>query len=306
MTYGELRLFLKKLAPTIDQELIDGWISDVYTEILDAVPWKRTESESVIQVGDSYITGTVALTRGSTTVTGTSTVWAATMDGRMLRIGSENSYYQFTYVSTTSGTLDREYEGVDVTGASYRMDEARFLLPTDCRVVQGVRPLDGRKNLELLSPMELNRKFPNRNSYGDAVWYSPTWDTASDPPIMQLEFGPVPQAPGSGGTTPAFVVAYIYDPDPSPADTSTSLLPWTRPAAIKAGVRAEMLAHEKDLGGAAYYRGRFKELLQQMAVINAQQRGPQKIQLAKQWRRRAPGDFLNRTRGPRNDDFEDS
>lgn len=68
-----------------------------------------------------YITGTVAVTAGSTTVTGTGTVWTSGMIGRSIRLG--NWYYEITAVaSATSLTIARESADT-LSGASYEIAE---------------------------------------------------------------------------------------------------------------------------------------------------------------------------------------
>ena len=119
-------MLLSKAAPGVDLELIDNWIINRYNErILSSIPWKRSETTSIIQSPASVIAGTVAVNQGSTSITGTGTAWSATQTGLMIRIGggpitgalglgasmpAGQEYYQFTYVSATSGTLDRPYE----------------------------------------------------------------------------------------------------------------------------------------------------------------------------------------------------
>ena len=73
MTYGQIRLQIQQENPDLSVDLIDGWIQERYTEILDALSWKRQEAESVFQAPDSYATGTVDLTRGGNAVSATGT-----------------------------------------------------------------------------------------------------------------------------------------------------------------------------------------------------------------------------------------
>src|ERR1035441_8175333 len=140
MTYGQIRLRLSKLAPAVDLELIDGWIQDRYTEILDGLPWKRLEGETVIQSPASYQVGTVTATLGATSIAGAGTNWTSDMDGLTIRIGNNEEFYVFTQTDATDATLDRPYEGGDGgPGLSYRIDQNIFLLPADCRILRGVR-----------------------------------------------------------------------------------------------------------------------------------------------------------------------
>src|SRR3990167_5562213 len=55
-------------------------------------------TEGVITTVAPYATGTVAMTNGSKTVTGTDTVWTSAMVGRKIRFGSDNAYYRIAAI----------------------------------------------------------------------------------------------------------------------------------------------------------------------------------------------------------------
>lgn len=291
-TYGSLRLLIQKENPGVDLELIDSYIQTRYTEILDQLPWKRQEADSVIQSPASYQTGTLTATQGSTSITGVGTTWTSAMTGLMIRIANTEEYYQFTYVSATSGTLDRGWEQPTGSLLAYRIDQAVFLLPADCRILRGVTPLHDRVHgLRRVTPAELAQMAPQRRTYGAPAVYCQTWDSFSDPPQMQVELYPVPSAPNSAGVTPSFVVDYSFDAaqfSASAVITSASLLPWVRPGALQAAVRADCLRLAKDWNGAAAMDTRAKELVQAMLKINAAQRGPQQIRTAAHLKRQDP------------------
>lgn len=292
MTYGQLRLLIQKENVGADLELVDSYIQNRYTEILDQLPWKRQEADSVIQSPASYQTGTVAITQGSTALVGTGTTWTAAMTGLMIRIANTEEYYQFTYVSATTATIDRGWEQPTGTLLAYRIDQAVYLLPSDCRILRGVTPLHDRTHgLRRVTPVELMKIAPQRRSYGAPEVYCQTWDSFSDPPQMQVELYPVPDAPNSAGVTPSFVCDIAFDASQFSAATnitSASLLPWVRPAALQAAVRADFLRLAKDWTGATAMDTRAKELVQAMLKINAAQRGPQQIRTAEQFRRQDP------------------
>lgn len=290
MTYGALRLRLSKLCPGTDIEVVDGWIQDRYTEILDSLPWKRQETETIFQVPASYATGTLAATQSSNAITGTGTTWTSAMNGRRIRVNNTSEYYTFTYVSGTTATLDRVFESPTATGLAYRIDQAIFLLPATARIVRQVHPLHNRNQpLELVTPGEMNRITASRNWYGTPKYAAPTWDSATDPPQLQLELFPAPSVPDSSSSLLSFGVDQIYDQaDIDPTSTSTSMLPFVRPACLIAGVQADFAALKGDQMGIITYEARFKKLVGDMAMINALQRGPQKIRLAPELIRQAP------------------
>lgn len=296
MTYGEIRLHLQKALPGVDEELIADWIQERYTRILDSLSWKRQETESVLQAVASYAIGTLTVTQGSVIVTSddpTPTVFTSAMTGRMIRIGNTSEYYQFLYVSPTVGNLDRGYEGPDATGISYRIDQAVFLLPSNCRILRQVTPLHNMDHpLEIVPPSELNRLSSDRNSYGTPIYAAATWDNFSDPPQLQIELFPVPDCPDSTTNLLSWAIGYIYEEAEIDKDaTSASLKPFVRPACLIAGVKADAMrprpSWDGNLNAAEAYEAQYDKLLGQMQMINAQQRGPQQIQLADNLKRRA-------------------
>lgn len=289
MTYGQLRLQITQENPGGVLEKIDGWIQDRYTEILDRIEWKRAQSDSVLQSPASYVAGTIAAVEGSADIIGVGTSWTAAMTGRMIRLDNQTEYYQFTYVSSTLARLDRGWEHPSTSASTYRIDQAVFLLPEGCRILKGCRSLHAwEPPLERVTPGELSRRAGQRLSYGSPTMYAPTYDNFSDPPIMQVELYPIPDSPGSSGETLSFVVDYDFDSSVlTPSATSASLLPWVRPAALKAGVKANALLDAGDWNGAKMMQSEMDRLVSIMARTNAAQVGPEPIRLAPEYGRRS-------------------
>lgn len=92
-------------------------INDAYKKWAAAKQWDDLTAVGVINVKDEYTAGTVAVTNGSTTVTGTSTVWTSAHLNRILKVsGYEETYKATTIGSNTVITLDQSYNGT--TGAT--------------------------------------------------------------------------------------------------------------------------------------------------------------------------------------------
>jgi len=289
MTYGAIRLRLSKLAPSVaaDLELLDGWLNDVYQEILDRLPWKRSEADFVFQAPQSYDTGTVAATQGLAAITGTGTAWTAGMNGLVIRFANQDAYYQLTVTNGTAATLDRPYEGATDAALTYRIDQPVYVMPSNCRIIRAVAPMHDRlKPLELITPAELDRRCISRNEYGVPRYAVPHWDNFSDPPRMQLELFPIPDSPNSAGEIPSWAVDYVFDQaELDPDVTGKTLLPWVRPAAILEGVLAKVRRHEEKIQLAQEHERQFEKLVKAMMMTNALQRGPQEIRLAPELRR---------------------
>jgi hypothetical protein len=383
MNYGQIRLRLTKAVPGVDLELIDGWMQDRYAQILDELPWKRLEGESVFQVPPSYAAGTVAAIQGNSAIVGTGTTWTTAMTGRAIKINNGNEFYQFTCTDATHGTLDRPFEqatGAIVTAAvgaagtgyvsgdlfnitgggdgaaqgqviavgaggsvqsfqllsngstyavasgltttigsgsgltinvtavgassgfSYRIDQNVFLLPASCRILRGIRCVNLGWKLDgdhFISAAEMKRMFRRLPTYGTPQYAACTWDAFTDPPLQQVELCPIPVSPDSNGQTPGFAVDYIYDPAAIDATaTSTTLLPWVRPAALIEGVTADMKLHLDNFNSANAHEAKFLNLLNQMKRVNGAQRGPQPLRTSPELRRQTAPHYSHGPKHP--------
>lgn len=81
-----------------------------------------------------YNTGTVAISAGGTTVTGTGTTFTTAMTGRYIRFRGETLQYKFTYVGATSGTISPAYYGTsNLSGVTFELTDDRQALPSGFR-----------------------------------------------------------------------------------------------------------------------------------------------------------------------------
>jgi hypothetical protein len=68
---------VKRFRPNVSDQLIQDWLTARVRQALDArTYWSDLIIQKVLSVPAAYSTGTIALTTGSTTVTGTGTAWA--------------------------------------------------------------------------------------------------------------------------------------------------------------------------------------------------------------------------------------
>jgi hypothetical protein len=294
MTYGQIRFLLTKALPGVDPDLLDGWIQDRYTRILDRLKWSRLELETAIQTVAPYQTGTVAVTAGSNAVTLTGGTWTTAMTGRAFRVDGRSEYYEFTRASATTGTLDRNYEGDTAAAATYKIVQFVYALPSDCRMLAAnPRLLDAPAVLDRLSSRgELNASAPGRPSLGTPRVCAPYMDAASDPPVMQIELYPIPD------DVYGIAVPYIAE-QADLSSTSTTLLPWLRPGCLKSGVLADGQKHLKDWNAADRYERDFESQLTEMAQDEARRKGPQPMRAADWMVRHRVERALRSVRNPR-------
>lgn len=89
---------------------------------------------------DSYTTGTVTATNGSTTITGSGTTFTVAMIGRYFNITDtggtgDGNWYRITgFTSTTALTIENKYDGATVSGKTFTISEI-FSLPEEMHML---------------------------------------------------------------------------------------------------------------------------------------------------------------------------
>jgi hypothetical protein len=83
------------------------------------------ESKEVDMTEDDYTDGTVTVTNGDATVTGSSTTFTAGMVGRYFATDNDKNWYRIeSFTSTTSIELNKAFEGTTGATQTYRIIEA--------------------------------------------------------------------------------------------------------------------------------------------------------------------------------------
>lgn len=115
-----------------------------------------------------YTTGTVAITKGETSVTGTSTVFTAAMVGRKIFVGSGNTYYIIaSFTSTTAITLDAPFIDTTVTTASINIVKDRYKLPADLDNFKVMKQIKNKQSIVDLEPTAFDMFEPSPTSEGN-------------------------------------------------------------------------------------------------------------------------------------------
>ena len=280
LTFGEVRFQCQKRFPGVDSDVLDSLINERYRRALRKLDWRRLRVQAVLQTVAEYTTGTVAVTEGSTALTGTDTVWTAAMSGRAIRIGSDDEYYQFTRTADTTGTLDRAYEGEDDTEATYQIWQSIYVMPTDMAQLHTMRVLGDTMDLDQVSQEDLDEQDSTRSTYGSPSRYALHMDDTSTPPRVQVELHPGPDE--------VLAIPFWYTQDPQLFGSSATgdfLAPWLNPDEIYLGVEADVRRLAKDYAGA-----QLAEALQGAAASEGRQAearriGPQRLKMGPQFTR---------------------
>jgi hypothetical protein len=119
-----------------NEDYAKGLINDSYTRTLPALEdWTPLIKDTTLAMTARYNTGTVAVTAGGTALTGTSTVWTASMtaaNGYKIKMSSNDNIYTFTRLTNTTATISPALSGAtDITSDSYVVYRDEYALASD-------------------------------------------------------------------------------------------------------------------------------------------------------------------------------
>jgi hypothetical protein len=272
MTFGQLKFRLTKAFAGVDADLIEGWITDCYQEVLGALPWTRLTKEAVLSTVAPCSVGTVSVTAGSASVALAGGTWLPGMTGMGFRVKGYAEEYQFTYVGAASGTLDRPYSGASSVAAEYSIYRAVYTLPTDCRFLE-----EGAFDSFETGPLrrvgiEQGQRYHEEVFGAPQLWWS-QMDDSSTPPRMQVRFLPIPDA--------VYGIPLTYCAEvPNPSGSSSAMTAWASPTALIEGASARVKRHLKDYPGAEAHQAAYNAALSNMRSGEAYLMGPTMMGLA--------------------------
>lgn len=269
-TLGEVQIRLSKLpcGAGVDKTVLLGIINDVYQRYLNAYQWSRLVKTATLQTTAVYQTGTIAVSTGGTTLTGTSTVWISGMTGRRIRIAGHNESYVFTYVSATSATIDRPYEGSDETAATYTMFQSVYPLAVDVDLLDSVEVPGNNRDLDAKSAEYLDKLQTDRWAMGRPSLYTPAPDmTISNVIYPAIELYPVPEA--------AEGLTYRYRSEiTNLSSTAHTFLPWVQIECIIAGCKADLYEARGEIPSQQIAEAKFMKLLDEAISSDADRQFP--------------------------------
>lgn len=155
------------------KRLINIALHDMHVGFGEKFPW--AEREEILVTQPEYTTGTLAVTKGSTTITGTSTLWDTNNDfsiknmrkgGKIVIDGGVEVYTISTVASDTSAELTSAFIKDDVTAATYVYFEDEYALSSDFLKPLDLRSFDQNQNIELLGRNEFRRRYVRNKTTG--------------------------------------------------------------------------------------------------------------------------------------------
>lgn len=187
---------------TLMKRYIDLANQDLYIGTSEKLPWAKRRA--TLTTHPQYTTGTVAVTVGSTGVTGTSTLWTTTNDygqanaragGKMVIGGRDEVYTVSSVGGAGSITLATAYVGPTDSSTTYVYLEDEYALASDFARPYDLLSFDDNCDIEILGDMDFRRMFPRNRIPTTRVRAATIVDhpfNASTTPVRKVRFGPPP------------------------------------------------------------------------------------------------------------------
>lgn len=195
----------------IVKRMINIALQDIHLGFDYRFPWAERSDRIIVRA--QYSTGTVTATQGSTTLTGTSTVWTTTdafgianarANGKIKIAGGLTPYVVSSVDGAGTITLSSKFTEATATDTTYIYYEDEYGLASDF-----LRPIDAQRfsdeiNIELISRTEFRRRYPT-NSVPGRVAVACIIDSApsgNTTPVRRVRFAPPPSE--------AMTIPYTY------------------------------------------------------------------------------------------------
>ena len=207
--------------PSASVFLARSWVEFAFRTLWDKRLWSWQRQTAQFLFPALVNTGTVAVTFGSTTVTGTATGWTTDLVNRQFRIGATSPIYTIDSVDTVGQTLtlQQPWGGTTVSGIGYQIYQAYVTPATDFQSFISV--IDVNFNWSLLlnvTQEQLNQWDAQRSNSGNAyVIASYDYDSFTTPPLPRFESWP--------HIKQQYVLIYLYTSRPPDLSDPGASLP---------------------------------------------------------------------------------
>lgn len=184
--------------------------------------WSFFRIRQPINLVAPYTTGTVSITNGSTTVTGTGTTFTAGMVGKWFQLAGNQVAYQISSVTNdTELVLTQEYVnagGDNVTDEDYQILTTDYTLPTYnvARIITIINQ-ELQRELSLIPEFTMDVNVRTQNITGTPLYFSPITDYSASEKVRIFP-APDRQYP--------MVVVYDREANISNLGTDTATVDW--------------------------------------------------------------------------------
>lgn len=132
-TYAGLWKQVLLRCPMAGPMLAQSWVQYSFRKIVETKRWSWLVKQGQLVCNNVISTGTVQVSTGDQTVTGTGTAWDTSIIGRQFRVSINYPIYTIAGVDAGAQTLtlDQPWGAGPVTGVNYLVYNAYFVMPTD-------------------------------------------------------------------------------------------------------------------------------------------------------------------------------
>lgn len=195
MQFAELQHAILDLSPVqIDADLAGRLVNRAYQDVAALHPWFGLKAHTWLTSVAPKRNGTVTLTRGSATVVGSGTSFAATDVGRYLKVGDRHPLRIASVASPTTLTLEVAWGEASLANTPYEIVSLRYPLPADAdRIlrIQGPTWFLVRRSQSLIDAYD-----PTRKLRGVPLVFAETEQVGvanPNPSVVEVELWPVPE-----------------------------------------------------------------------------------------------------------------
>jgi len=149
----------------ICQDKID-WVQE---DICSRYDFSWLKDYGYINIVPTYTTGTVTVTQDSATVTGSGTTFTEAMEGRLIKFGTEDNWYEISaYVSATEITLASNYVG-DTGSTTFTIYKTDYPLASDFKRMIWVKQIIAPAKLIPIPEGFFNLYYPDMFIRGEDI-----------------------------------------------------------------------------------------------------------------------------------------
>lgn len=171
MKYLDILTTAELISSVRDQRaLVKILALNAVSRVASAIEWPYLWTNDFFASVAEYTTGTVSVTNGSATVTGSGTTFTSAMVGRKFRIDSQSAYYTILSVaSATSLTLEQNFQGDTASAQNYTIYQDEYLLRADVDLYKVIRQIEDGRPLISRNISDFDKAIGAPEGMGSAV-----------------------------------------------------------------------------------------------------------------------------------------
>lgn len=167
---AQARLDLNQSAQAI---LVKRWINLTQREVWSRADWMWSRDREIVQTSADKTDGTIDVSVGGTTVTGTSTAFAAGDVGKFIQTSGSDDWYKITAVaSSTSLTIEKPYtQTTALDDGTYIIRQLFYSLSSSAEKVLSAKQAISPRKILAVNWREFDVRRPFTTATGEALAY---------------------------------------------------------------------------------------------------------------------------------------